>query len=89
VDSAVLRVLLAVRAAPHTAPCLRATRFYVLAARRWGFDDIRLPIDDVRLLPLLLHAHSLAFVLSRIVFARCVHRFVRRALRRTTSIRFT
>jgi hypothetical protein len=24
-------------------------RFCALAARRWGFDDVRLPIDDVRL----------------------------------------
>jgi hypothetical protein len=41
--SAVLRVLHVVRTAPRTAPRLRAMHFCALAARRWGFDDVRLP----------------------------------------------
>jgi hypothetical protein len=41
------------RLAQHPAqlPRLRATRFCVLAARRRGFDDVRLHVDDPRLPP--------------------------------------
>jgi hypothetical protein len=37
------------RSAQHPAqsPRLRATRFHAIAACRWCFDDVRLPIDDV------------------------------------------
>jgi hypothetical protein len=89
VASPVLRVLRAVRAAPRTAPAPSCNAFLHPRSAPLGFRRRSSTHRQRPSIPLLLCAHSLAVVLPRIVFARCAHRFVRRTLRRTTSISFT